>query len=114
MTDHPVYMYAYFMCAYLITHYLVPFTCIAVLNTHAAMRIYHMRTARRQLTRQERGEQRTTLMMFVVLVSFALCNTLPLVMNLFETTHPQLFFNRQTVLAAYIMNDVRCVRMFAI
>lgn len=56
---------------------------------------------------KERGEQRTTLMMFIVLLSFAMCNTLPFVLNMLETTKADFFMNPQTKLLAFALNDSR-------
>ena len=52
MSAHPLYMYGYFMGAYLVTHWIVPFAAICVLNVHVVVFIYRMRQERRKLTRQ--------------------------------------------------------------
>uniref|UniRef100_A0A914WQR1 G-protein coupled receptors family 1 profile domain-containing protein n=1 Tax=Plectus sambesii TaxID=2011161 RepID=A0A914WQR1_9BILA len=103
---HPAYMRGYFTASYLITHFLVPFGLLLGLNSHVSMTIIRMKRARRQLTRQERGEQRTTMMLMIVTVVFAACNTLPFLMNFIESAKPDFFIDENTMTLAYHLNDM--------
>ncbi|GMR59021.1 hypothetical protein PMAYCL1PPCAC_29216, partial [Pristionchus mayeri] len=49
---YPLYTVGYFTVSYLITHFLLPFTILAIFNGHVIVTMWRMRRARLNLTRQ--------------------------------------------------------------
>uniref|UniRef100_A0A183GKT0 G_PROTEIN_RECEP_F1_2 domain-containing protein n=1 Tax=Heligmosomoides polygyrus TaxID=6339 RepID=A0A183GKT0_HELPZ len=67
------YYIGYYTVLYVVTHFLVPFTIMAVMNG------------------SQQREQSTTVMLLVVTIAFALCNTLPFLLNVVESVFPDIF-----------------------
>uniref|UniRef100_A0A914C4L7 G-protein coupled receptors family 1 profile domain-containing protein n=1 Tax=Acrobeloides nanus TaxID=290746 RepID=A0A914C4L7_9BILA len=103
---HPNYMIGYYTGLYLLTHFLIPFGIIIVMNGHVCKSIIMLRRARQMLTRQQQREQSTTYMLLLVTLIFALCNTLPFLLNLAECFKPDLFEAESTSWIAYQLNDL--------
>uniref|UniRef100_A0A915C2H8 G-protein coupled receptors family 1 profile domain-containing protein n=1 Tax=Parascaris univalens TaxID=6257 RepID=A0A915C2H8_PARUN len=103
---YPFYMIGYFTASYLITHFLIPFGIIIVMNGHVCCSMITLRRARLALTRQQQREHSTTFMLMMVTVMFALCNTLPFILNLVECALPDFFSNPETMYFAYQLNDI--------
>lgn len=55
---YPYYMIGYFTASYLITHFLIPFGIIIVMNGHVCCSMITLRRARLALTRQVRMQVR--------------------------------------------------------
>ncbi|CAJ0939747.1 unnamed protein product, partial [Mesorhabditis belari] len=106
LRDERWYMLGYFTGLYLLTHFLVPFSILAVMNGHVIVTMWRHRSQRQLLTRQQRREQSTTIMLLVVTGMFAFCNTLPFLMNLVECAMPDLFSHPSTAGLAYQLNDL--------
>ncbi|CAJ0582099.1 unnamed protein product, partial [Mesorhabditis spiculigera] len=104
--EHPWYMMGYFTGLYLCTHFLVPFSIMAVMNGHVIVTMWSHRSQREMLTRQQRREQSTTIMLLVVTGMFAFCNTLPFLLNLIECVYRDLFSDPATKDIAYLLNDL--------
>lgn len=103
---HPVYVIGYYTGLYLLTHFLLPFSVIIVMNGHVCKQIIQLRRARLMLTRQQQREQSTTLMLLVVTLVFAVCNTLPFLLNLAECIQRDLFEAPSSAWLAYQLNDL--------
>jgi hypothetical protein len=106
LRDNSTYMIWYFTASYLLTHFVVPFGLILVLNCHVISAIVKMRKQRQSLTRQQIREQSTTVMLLVVIFIFAICNTLPFLLNLIECIKPNLFSDEDTAQLAFQLNDL--------
>ncbi|TKR87097.1 hypothetical protein L596_011559 [Steinernema carpocapsae] len=104
--QHPYYMIGYFTISYLLTHFLIPFGAIIVLNGHVCLSIFHFRRERQAMTRQQQREHKTTVMLLMVTVMFAVCNTLPFLLNLVECAKPDLFIAESTAAIAFQLNDI--------
>uniref|UniRef100_A0A7E4V5L0 G_PROTEIN_RECEP_F1_2 domain-containing protein n=1 Tax=Panagrellus redivivus TaxID=6233 RepID=A0A7E4V5L0_PANRE len=105
-TTHPHYMFGYYTGLYLLTHFLIPFGVFIIMNGHVCKSIIKLRRARQMLTRQQQREQSTTMMLLVVTLIFAVCNTLPFLLNLAECWDHTLFNNDKTQYWAYAVNDL--------
>ncbi|VDM47068.1 unnamed protein product [Toxocara canis] len=103
---YPYYMIGYFTASYLITHFLIPFGIIIVMNGHVCCSMITLRRTRLALTRQQQREHNTTVMLMMVTIMFALCNTLPFILNLVECALPDFFSNPETMYFAYQLNDI--------
>lgn len=103
---HPNYMIYYNTGLYLLTHFLIPFGVIIIMNGHVCKSIIALRRARLMLTRQQQREQSTTMMLLVVTLIFAVCNTLPFLLNFAECIKPDLFEDPKTAGFAFSLNDV--------
>uniref|UniRef100_A0AC35F774 G-protein coupled receptors family 1 profile domain-containing protein n=1 Tax=Panagrolaimus sp. PS1159 TaxID=55785 RepID=A0AC35F774_9BILA len=103
---HPYYMVGYYTGLYLLTHFLIPFGVIIVMNGHVCNSIIKLRRAREMLTRQQQREQSTTMMLLIVTLIFAISNTLPFLLNLAECFNPNLFVDESTQWYAYQLNDL--------
>lgn len=101
-----LYYYVYYTGFFLLTHFLVPFSIITVLNSLAAIRISQAKQQRKLLTSQQQSEHKTTSMMIVVIILFLFCNTLPFVLNLVEAFDMQLFINDTSMVPAYLVLDI--------
>jgi hypothetical protein len=99
-------MIAYFTSCFLATHFFIPFGLILILNCHVISSILKIRKERLSLTRQQVREQSTTVMLLVVTFIFAVCNTLPFLLNLAECVKPDLFSDEATATLAYQLNDL--------
>ncbi|KAK0411753.1 hypothetical protein QR680_005823 [Steinernema hermaphroditum] len=106
IAQHPYYMIGYFTISYLLTHFLIPFGAIIVLNGHVCLSIFHFRRERQAMTRQQQREHKTTVMLLMVTVMFAVCNTLPFLLNLVECAKPDLFIAESTAAIAFQLNDI--------
>ncbi|CAD5223719.1 unnamed protein product [Bursaphelenchus okinawaensis] len=104
--EHPYYVIFYYTGLYLLTHFLIPFSVIIIMNGHVCKQIIQLRRARLMLTRQQQREQSTTLMLLVVTLVFAVCNTLPFLLNLAECMKRDLFEAESTAWIAYQLNDL--------
>uniref|UniRef100_A0A158P6M4 G_PROTEIN_RECEP_F1_2 domain-containing protein n=1 Tax=Angiostrongylus cantonensis TaxID=6313 RepID=A0A158P6M4_ANGCA len=122
---------------YILTHFLIPFTIMAVLNGSVIVTMWRGRQMRQMLTRQARlalsfsfmtnsassvcvifllgrfqqqREQSTTVMLLIVTIVFALCNTLPFLLNVVESVFPDLFVDpvvfQRTANIAFTLNDL--------
>ncbi|MFH4980728.1 hypothetical protein AB6A40_007437 [Gnathostoma spinigerum] len=132
---YPNYMIGYFTASYLITHFLIPFSIMMIMNGHVCWTIVILRRARLALTQQmdndtladnvhyqvgmwklqtvqsvigtwQQREHNTTFMLMLVTAIFACCNTLPFLLNLVECAIPDFFTNPQTSYFAYYLNDI--------
>ncbi|KAH7715752.1 Protein FRPR-18 b [Aphelenchoides avenae] len=103
---HPNYVVGYYTVLYLLTHFLLPFGLIIVMNGHVCKSIIQLRRARLMLTRQQQREHNTTMMLLVVTLIFASCNVLPFLLNLAECFQPDLFVADHTKWIAYQLNDL--------
>ncbi|KHJ86017.1 hypothetical protein OESDEN_14245 [Oesophagostomum dentatum] len=64
---------------------------MAVLNGSVIVTMWRGRMMRQMLTRQQQREQSTTVMLLIVTIVFAVCNTLPFLLNVVESVFPDLF-----------------------
>ncbi|VDN58907.1 unnamed protein product [Dracunculus medinensis] len=103
---YPYYMIGYFTTCYLITHFIVPFGIIIVMNLNVCWTMFAMSRIRSDLTHQQQRENSTTIMLLVVTILFASCNLLPFVLNLIECIIPDFFTNSNTTKLAYQLNDI--------
>lgn len=106
LRDNHIYMIWYYTISYLATHFLLPFGFILVLNCHVISSILKLRKERLSLTRQQIREQSTTVMLLVVTLIFAACNTLPFLLNFAECIKPDLFVDEDTASLAFQLNDL--------
>lgn len=100
------YYIGYYTVLYVVTHFLVPFTIMAVMNGSVIVAMWRGRRMRQMLTRQQQREQSTTVMLLVVTIAFALCNTLPFLLNVVESVFPDIFVDPRTTHIAYTINDL--------
>ncbi|KAK5977294.1 FMRFamide receptor [Trichostrongylus colubriformis] len=100
------YYIGYYTVLYVVTHFLVPFTIMAVLNGSVILTMWKGRQMRQLLTRQQQREQSTTVMLLVVTIVFAVCNTLPFILNVVESIFPDIFVDPRTTHIAYTVNDL--------
>lgn len=100
------YMFFYYFGLYLLTHFIVPFSILLIVNIHVVWTILRTRALRRHLTTHERREHRITLMMGVVVVAFLLCNTIPFAMNLLEAYDRDYFRRVETLYITHLVNDI--------
>ncbi len=106
-TAYPAYSTVYCVFLYLMTHFLIPFLLLLSLNCHVVWTILQAHRKRADISRAEKGEHRTSIMMIVVILIFVVCNTLPLVLNFVENfVFPDFFRNTNTFLIAYSLNDL--------
>ncbi|CAI4223059.1 unnamed protein product [Auanema sp. JU1783] len=103
---HKWYYVGYYTILYILTHFALPFTILAVLNGHVIVTMWKGRRTRMMLTRQQQREQSTTLMLLIVTCVFAICNTLPFLLNIAESLVPTLFIDDSTAGLAYTFNDL--------
>ncbi|CAJ0588612.1 unnamed protein product [Cylicocyclus nassatus] len=104
--NYRVYYVGYYTILYLLTHFLLPFTTMAVLNGSVILTMWRGRQMRQMLTRQQQREQSTTVMLLIVTIVFAVCNTLPFLLNVVESVFPDLFVDPRTSHIAYTINDL--------
>ncbi|KJH44804.1 7 transmembrane receptor [Dictyocaulus viviparus] len=104
--NYRIYYVGYYTIMYILTHFLIPFTIMAMLNGSIIVTMWRGRQMRRTLTRQQRREQSTTVMLLIVTIVFALCNTLPFLLNVVESVFPDLFVDPRTTNIAYTLNDL--------
>uniref|UniRef100_A0A914V7G5 G-protein coupled receptors family 1 profile domain-containing protein n=1 Tax=Plectus sambesii TaxID=2011161 RepID=A0A914V7G5_9BILA len=104
LRSNPVYYLWYYTTLYLFTHFVVPFSLLIALNSLVAREIYLARKARQRLTRKQRGEHSQSVMMIVVIVVFAVCNALTIVVNIMEALEKDFFRNVDSWFA-FILND---------
>ncbi|CAI5451937.1 unnamed protein product [Caenorhabditis angaria] len=104
--EHRWYYVGYYTILYIVTHFLVPFTVMAFANGHVIVAMCKVSKTRQMLTRQQRREQSTTVMLLIVTFIFALCNTLPFILNVTESIFPSLFTDESTRNLAYWLNDL--------
>ncbi|VDM54557.1 unnamed protein product [Angiostrongylus costaricensis] len=57
-------------------------------------------------TTQQQREQSTTVMLLIVTIVFALCNTLPFLLNVVESVFPDFFVDPRTANIAFTLNDL--------
>ncbi|VDL74679.1 unnamed protein product [Nippostrongylus brasiliensis] len=100
------YYIGYYTVLYVVTHFLVPFTIMAVLNGSVIVAMWRGRRMRQMMTRQQQREQSTTVMLLVVTIVFAVCNTLPFLLNVVESVFPDIFVDPRTTHIAYTLNDL--------
>ncbi|EYC04877.1 hypothetical protein Y032_0085g1842 [Ancylostoma ceylanicum] len=100
------YYVGYYTVLYILTHFLIPFTIMAVLNGSVIVTMWRGRRMRQMLTRQQQREQSTTVMLLIVTIVFAVCNTLPFLLNVVESVFPDLFVDPRTTHIAYTLNDL--------
>uniref|UniRef100_A0A1I7XKW6 G_PROTEIN_RECEP_F1_2 domain-containing protein n=1 Tax=Heterorhabditis bacteriophora TaxID=37862 RepID=A0A1I7XKW6_HETBA len=100
------YYVGYYTVLYILTHFFVPFTLMAVLNGSVIVTMWRGRRMRQMLTRQQQREQSTTVMLLIVTLVFAACNTLPFLLNVVESVFPDLFVDPRTTHIAYTLNDL--------
>jgi len=55
LRNQPIYYIGYYTSAYLVTHFLLPFSVLLILNSLVAVEIIRARNRREQLTQQQRG-----------------------------------------------------------
>ncbi|XGW06217.1 hypothetical protein V3C99_016491 [Haemonchus contortus] len=100
------YYIGYYTILYVVTHFLLPFTIMAVLNGSVIVTMWKGRQMRQMLTRQQQREQSTTVMLLVITILFAVCNTLPFILNVVESVFPDIFVDPRTTHIAYTVNDL--------
>lgn len=100
------YNWVYFICLYLITHFVVPFSILFIFNFLMIFSILKARAKRKYLSRKEKSEYKTTVMMCVVVLVFVLCNSLPMILNVLEAFYPNLFLDPDTLVIGFLLNDV--------
>lgn len=106
------YFVSYYVCLYLLTHCFGPFVIIFVLNVLILRAIRRSgSTKRKEGTTMRKSQKQTqqgkiTRMIIVVTSAFAISNTLPYVINIWEAASPDLFDNedRWTLLASFILD----------
>ncbi|CEF63467.1 FMRFamide receptor [Strongyloides ratti] len=103
---YPNYMVYYYTLLYLLTHFCIPFAAIIFFNMHVIFLILKQKKERLNLTSQQRKEIKTTVMLIIVTVMFAICNVLTFIMNLWENINPTLFSDPKTLSMAYMFNDL--------
>uniref|UniRef100_A0A0N4ZS28 G_PROTEIN_RECEP_F1_2 domain-containing protein n=1 Tax=Parastrongyloides trichosuri TaxID=131310 RepID=A0A0N4ZS28_PARTI len=103
---HPNYMVYYYTLLYLLTHFCIPFAAIIFFNSHVICLILKQKKERLNLTSQQRKEIKTTVMLIIVTIMFAICNVLTFIMNLWENINPELFSDPNTSSMAYMFNDL--------
>ncbi|RCN52918.1 hypothetical protein ANCCAN_00913 [Ancylostoma caninum] len=104
--NYRFYYVGYYTVLYILTHFLIPFTIMAVLNGSVIVTMWRGRRMRQMLTRQQQREQSTTVMLLIVTIVFAVCNTLPFLLNVVESVFPDLFVDPRTTHIAYTLNDL--------
>ncbi|CAD6190051.1 unnamed protein product [Caenorhabditis auriculariae] len=100
------YYVGYYTILYILTHFLVPFTLMALGNGHVIVAMCQRSRTRHMLTRQQQREQSTTVMLLIVTFVFAFCNTLPFILNVVESMFPDFFADPSTSYVAYTLNDL--------
>ncbi|KAJ1366745.1 hypothetical protein KIN20_027498 [Parelaphostrongylus tenuis] len=105
-TNYRGYYVGYYTILYILTHFLIPFTIMAVLNGSIIVAMWQGRQMRQMLTRQQQREQSTTVMLLIVTIVFAVCNTLPFLLNVAESVFPDLFVDPRTANIAFTINDL--------
>lgn len=103
---YPNYMVYYYTLLYLLTHFCIPFAAIIFFNSHVIFLILKQKKERLNFTSQQRKEIKTTVMLIIVTVIFAICNVLTFIMNLWENINPTLFSDPKTISMAYMLNDL--------
>ncbi|CAB3399080.1 unnamed protein product [Caenorhabditis bovis] len=103
---HRWYYVGYYTILYIVTHFLVPFTVMALANGHVIVAMCKLSKTRQLLTRQQQRERSTTVMLLIVTFVFAICNTLPFILNVTESIFPTLFLDESTSGLAYWLNDL--------
>ncbi|CAO4380198.1 Protein CBR-FRPR-18 [Caenorhabditis briggsae] len=103
---HRWYYVGYYTIMYIVTHFLVPFSVMAFANGHVIVAMCKLSQTRQMLTRQQQREQSTTVMLLIVTFVFAICNTLPFLLNVSESIFPTLFQDESTRGLAYWLNDL--------
>lgn len=86
-----LYFTVYYTTLYLLSHFLGPFLLIAVLNIFILLAIRRAQDQRTKLTYRQTQQRKTTQMIVVVTAVFAVCNTLPFMLNIWEAMRPSLF-----------------------
>ncbi|PAV80343.1 hypothetical protein WR25_20636 [Diploscapter pachys] len=103
---HRVYYIGYYTILFILTHFLIPFTLMAVMNAHVIIVMWQGRRMRQTMTRQQQREQSTTVMLLIVTLIFVLCNTLNFVLNIWESIFPKFFRDEKTMDIAFMLNDL--------
>lgn len=85
------YFAIYYTALYLLTHFLLPFLIILILNVYVVGAIKHASEERRRLSSAQIQQHRTTRMIIIVTIMFALCNVITFFLNIWESCNPDLF-----------------------
>lgn len=99
-----LYYRFYYTGVYLITHFLVPFVILTILNCLIAGEINSAKSRRKSLSRQEMREYKTAHMMIVIIAIFLLTNTIPYVMNIIEALQPDLMRDENNFIPFVVMD----------
>ncbi|CAD6197199.1 unnamed protein product [Caenorhabditis auriculariae] len=102
------YYVGYYTVLYNLTHFLIPFSIIAVANVQIIVVLYRSSQTRHKLTGQQQREHSTTLMLLCVTMVFVSCNTLPFILNIVEGVFPNVFVSsgEDDILIANTMIDI--------
>ncbi len=106
LRDKPIYHSFYYTGLYLVTHFLVPFVILTILNCLIAGAISSAKTRRQSISRQEMREYKTAHMMIVIIVIFLLTNTIPYVLNICEVLKPDLMESSDNNAIPYVIMDI--------
>lgn len=106
LREDSCYKLIYYTILFLITHFLIPFSTLAFTNTRIVKEIYNAVQERTRLGRRETREQKTTIMMAIIIFIFLFCNVLLFILNIIQAWEPKFFTDDQTKNLAYVLNDL--------
>jgi len=84
LRENKDYIDIYVNWMYLVFMYIIPFSCLAILNLLTFLEIRRASQRRARLSSQEQKEHNLATMFLVVVLVFFICNALPLVNNIME------------------------------
>lgn len=87
LRENSIYITVYIHWMFLVFHYFLPFTSLAILNACIYKQVRRANAERQRLSRLQRREIGLATMLLCVVMVFFLCNVLSLVLNLLEASY---------------------------